>query len=123
LNDDQRDTEGPVRALLCIGLGAHFFDAEPAVQQQLFEGIPKAFADLETRFGVKVLGSLDDDQLMVGVSQGWPWTAYVLADAPSHKAVAAVCNIIRETEVAGSKLWKFMRIEARVGRPLFFIDG
>lgn len=120
--EDYRDTGDAVRALLCIGIAQNFFDAEPEVQGRLFEAIPKAFGDLGGRFGVKVLGTLDDDELMVGPSEGWPWTAYVLLEAPDHKAVASICNLVRETEVAGSKLWRFMRIEARVGRPLFFAN-
>lgn len=120
--EDYRDTGGVVRALFCIGVRGNFFDAEPDVQRALFEGIPKAFADLEGRFGIKVLGSMDDDELVVGPSEGWPWTAYILAEAPNHGAVAAVCNILREAEIGDAKLWKFMRIEARVGRPLFFVD-
>jgi hypothetical protein len=31
-----------------------------------------------------------------------------------------VCNLVREGEVAGARLWKYLKIEARVGRPLFF---
>jgi hypothetical protein len=34
-----------------------------------------------------------------------------------------VCNIVRETEAAGARLWKYLRVEARVGRPLFFANG
>ena len=43
-----------------------------------------------------------------------------ISTAPSLEAVAAVCNIVRESEVAGFRLWRYLRIEARVGRPLFF---
>ncbi|MBA2474969.1 MAG: hypothetical protein H0V40_09550 [Actinobacteria bacterium] len=63
---------------------------------------------------------MDDDRLMVGSSATWPWTCYILADAPSLEAVAAVCNVVREAEVDGARLWRYLRIEARVGRPLFF---
>lgn len=121
--EDYRDTKGVVRALFCIGIRGPFFEAEPSVQRQLIENLSEAFADLEHRFGVRVLGAMDDDELMVGPSETWPWTAYILAEAPDHRAVAAVCNIVRETEIGDSKLWKFMRIEARVGRPLFFVDA
>ncbi len=65
---------------------------------------------------------MDDDELMVGPSATWPWTAYVLADAPNLDAVTAVCNVLRETEVRGARLWKYMKVEARVGRRLFFAN-
>jgi hypothetical protein len=44
----------------------------------------------------------------------------VLADAERLENVAAVCNLFRTTPVGdcGSKLWKYCKIEARVGREL-----
>lgn len=116
-----REKEGrDLRVLFCIGVTQSFFDEGTAKIGPVIEGISSAFADLGGRFGVRVLGTLDDDELMVGSSTTWPWTAYILADAPSLEAVTSVCNLVREAEVAGSRLWKYLRIEARVGRPLFF---
>ena len=109
-----------LRVLFCIGVTQSFFDEDPARVPPIVEGITQAFSDLGARFGVKVLGTIDDDELMVGSSASWPWTAYILADAPSLEAVAAVCNLVRESEVGGFRLWRYLRIEARVGRPLFF---
>ena len=83
-------------------------------------GIAEAFDDLGGRFGVTVLGTMDDDELMVGASETWPWTCYVLADVPDLDTVTQICNLVRESEVAGARLWKYLRVEARVGRPLFF---
>jgi hypothetical protein len=57
---------------------------------------------------------------MVGPSFTWPWTTYILADAPDLKAVTGVCDIMRSTRIGEDRLWRFMRIEARVGRRLFF---
>ena len=116
-----RETErAALRVLFCIGVTQTFFDEEPGRVRPIVEGITAAFADLGGRFGVRVLGTMDDDELMVGASTTWPWTCYILADAPSLEAVTSVCNLVRESEVAGSRLWRYLRIEARVGRPLFF---
>jgi hypothetical protein len=112
----QRD----LRVLFCFGVSQSFFEEDAARVPELAGTIAKAFEDLSGRFGLRVLGTLDDDELMVGPSAVWPWTAYILADAPSLDAVTAVCNVLRETEVGGGKLWKYLRVEARVGRPLFF---
>ena len=38
--------------------------------------------------GVRVLGNLDDDQIMVGPSVAFPWTTYVLADVPDIELYA-----------------------------------
>jgi hypothetical protein len=119
-SESYRDTGETLRVLFCLGIAQNFFDAEPDTQKQLIQDIPAAFADLGGRFGIKVLGTMDDDELMVGPSEGWPWTAYILADAPNLAAVTGVCNLVRESEAAGRRLWSYMRIEARVGRALFF---
>jgi hypothetical protein len=119
-----REKEGTaLRVLFCFGVTQSFFDADPAEVPAIVKAIDEAYADLRGRFGVEVLGTLDDDELMVGASPGWPWTAYVLADVPDLETVAKVTNILRESEVGGSRLWKYLRIEARVGRPLFFANS
>jgi hypothetical protein len=111
---------GGLRVLFCLGVMPEFFGAAGETQAALLQGIPAAFEDLGGRFGITVLGTMDDDELMVGPSANWPWTAYILADAPDLDAVIAVCNILRETRIGEDRLWKYMRIEARVGRRLFF---
>jgi hypothetical protein len=67
---------------------------------------------------VTVLGTLDDDETMVGTSpNGWPWTFYILADVPDRATVVAACNLFR-TILGEHRLWKYMRVEARIGREL-----
>jgi hypothetical protein len=109
-----------LRVLFCIGVSQTFFEEDPARLPELITAIKDAFDDLHGRFGIDVLGTIDDDELMVGPSPNWPWTAYILADAPSLDAVVAVCNLVREATVGSHRLWRYMRIEARVGRQLFF---
>jgi hypothetical protein len=112
-----------LRVLFCFGVTQSFFDEEPRRVGEIAGAITKAFDDLGGRFGLTVLGTMDDDELMVGNSSSWPWTCYILADAPDLEAVAKVCNVLREAEVGGSRLWKYLKVEARVGRPLFFGNG
>ena len=109
-----------LRVLFCFGVAQTFFEEESARLPEILEPLTQAFADLDERFGLKVLGTFDDDQLMVGPSPDWPWTAYILADAPDYETVVAVCNIVRETPVGGHRLWRYLRVEARIGRRLFF---
>jgi hypothetical protein len=112
--------EGGLRVLFCLGVLPEFFSAGGETQAALLSGIPAAFEDLSGRFGLTVLGTMDDDELMVGPSHAWPWTAYILADAPNLDAVIGVCDLVRSTRIGEDRLWRFMRIEARVGRRLFF---
>ena len=121
MSESYRETGSKgLRVLFCIGVMPAFFEQEPARIGPIAAAITAAFDDLGGRFGLTVLGTMDDDELMVGSSATWPWTCYILADVPSLEAVAAVCNVVRETEADGSRLWRYLRIEARVGRPLFF---
>jgi hypothetical protein len=118
---DYRTRSGDkLRVLFCIGVAQTFFEEEETRLPELLPAIKTAFDDLNGRFGIEVLGTMDDDELMVGASANWPWTAYILADAPDLAAVTAVCNLVRETSVGEHRLWRYLRIEARVGRELFF---
>ena len=121
MGESYREKESrTLRVLFCFGVTQSFFEEEPARVGEIAQGIVAAFDDLAGRFGIRVLGTMDDDELMVGASVVWPWTAYILADCPDLEAVTRVTNLLRESEAAGSRLWKYLRVEARVGRPLFF---
>jgi hypothetical protein len=111
-----------MRVLFAFGLTQSFFTEDRSRIPAIMESLKREFGDLEGRFGVRVLGTLDDDETMVGATGSWPWTCYVLAEAPDRNAVAAVCNLLREVEVGGVRLWKYLKVEARVGRPLFFAE-
>src|SRR5919199_5241130 len=116
-----REKEGqPLRVLFCIGVQQSFFEEEGARVAPIVQAIQAAFADLGGRFGLKVLGTMDDDELMVGSSPSWPWTCYILADAPDLDAVTKVCNLVRESEAEGSRLWRYLRVQARGGGAPFF---
>ena len=109
-----------LRVLFCFAVTQSFFDEDPARMGEIVGGITEAFADLGGRFGLSVLGTMDDDELMVGSSTSWPWTCYILADAPDLASVTKVCNVLREAEAGGNRLWRYLKVEARIGRPLFF---
>lgn len=117
-----RESVRGTRALFAFGLTRDFFSEDRARIPAIMEALKTGFADLESRFGVRVLGTLDDDELMVGATETWPWTCYVLAELPDREAAAKVCNLLREIEVGDARLWKYLKIEARVGRPLFFAE-
>jgi hypothetical protein len=117
--DSYRD-ERTMRVLFCIGVQQSFFEEPAAGIGEIVAAIEAAFADLSGRFGLRVLGTMDDDEVMVGSSPGWPWTCYILADCPDYASVTKVCNVVRDGRVGEAGLWKYLKIEARIGRPLFF---
>lgn len=108
------------RALLCFGVTPAFYEAPAATRRAIFDALQSSYGDLRSRFGVNVLATLDDDRFMVGASPGWPWTCYMLVEIPDVDAVVSVCNILREATVGDDLLWKYLKVEARIGRELFF---
>jgi len=112
-------TKDGIRALFCIGLTQEFFSAEGSVKAEVGKTLVSAFGDLEKRFGVKVLGTFDDDLLQAGTTRGYPWLSYILADIPDLKAAIEVTNLMR-TPIGSVTLQKYLTIDTRLGHPLFF---
>jgi len=114
------ETPSPLRVLFVSRLTEAFYCADAATAAEVGQTIHDVFGGLPSRFGITVLGTLDDDRLAVGGSETSPWTGYILADVPELGTVIAICNLLRETWIGEDRLWKFMTIEARVGRPRYF---
>ena len=115
-----QDGPQPLRVLICFGVLQPMFDLEWDEAMPLLETIAGAFDDLAGRFGVTVIGTMDDDVVQCGPALTYPWTAYVLADAPDLDAVKKVCAVPLETNHGKHVLQRYLRIETRIGRPLFF---
>ena len=113
----------PLRVLFCIAVQQNFFDLPASEIGTVWQAFGKMMSDMSKLPGVTIIGTIDDDQIMVGTSpNGWPWTAYILADVPDLDTVTAACNLFRTTPVGEHLLWKFCRVEARVGRALEIPD-
>jgi hypothetical protein len=110
-----------LRVLLCLGNNQNFFNAPREEQLDVWHAFSSMWNAIHDLPDVKVLGNLDDDQSMVGPSYGYPWTTYLLADFPDLESVHAACNLVRTTPVDKDgvyKLWRYFKIEARIGREL-----
>ena len=111
-----------LRVLFCMEVTQRFFDSPKSAHPAIFDAFDRTRRDLEGRFGIRVLGTIDDDRIAVGPAIGRSWTSYILADVPDYESVVAFCNQFRTTAVGDSDelLWKYARVEARIGRPLAF---
>lgn len=105
----------PLRVLFCFKVTQTFFDLPQAAIPGVFQAFGGALANLPERFGIKLIGTLDDDVFDVGAVSGRP-TAYLLADVPDLETVGKVCNVFRTTPVGEHMLWRYGNIEARIGR-------
>lgn len=115
----------PIRTLLCIAVQQNFFDLPFDKIGVVWTGFATFMASVNKMEGVTVLGTLDDDETMVGAAPtGFPWTCYMMCDFPDRDAVKAACNLFRTIQVGeeNHRLWRYMRIEARMGRALQIPD-
>jgi hypothetical protein len=119
-------TGQPLRVLLCFGVNQNFFDLPSGgiSTGDVWKATVSLLDQLRTLSGLTYIGDIDDDAHMVGPSSGWPWTFYVLADADTAETVTAACNLLRTTPVGDgeARLWRFVKVEARTGRPLTVRD-
>lgn len=118
LDIDHITGEG-LRALFCIGITQEFFNEDRAKLKDIGAAIKEAFADLSGRFGVKVLGTFDDDLLHVGPQDGFPFISYILADVPDVPTAMKVANLMR-TPFKEGRLTRYLKVETRIGHKLFF---
>lgn len=115
-------SEQPLRTLFCVGNNQNFFDLPKADIQPVWVATMEFLSSLNHLPGVDIIGTFDDDSHMVGPSDGWPWTFYVLADVKDQPTVKEACNLLRTTMVGEYALWKYFKIEARMGRELVIRD-
>jgi len=71
--------------------------------------------------GAKVLATIDDDLFMVGEPGSPDFTWYLIFEVPSLAVLAAMIQCVRKN-VDGVRLDKYIRIEARQGRPFFLLE-
>tara|TARA_R110001606_G_scaffold89822_1_gene201447 strand:+ start:9888 stop:10250 length:363 start_codon:yes stop_codon:yes gene_type:complete len=110
----------PLRVLFCMGINQNFMDAAREEQLDVWAAFGAMWNGIHDMDGVDVIGNMDDDQSMVGPSAGYPWTTYLLADVKDYDIVVACCNLLRTTAVGDTpyKLWRYVKIESRIGREL-----
>lgn len=109
-----------LRVLFCIGVNQNFMDATQEEMGDVWQAFSSMLKNIATLPGVNVLAIMDDDRIQVGPSTSAPWTAYIMADVPEYDTVVKACDFFRSTPVGDGnfKLWKYCKVEARIGREL-----
>lgn len=111
--------KAPLRVLFCGAVLQNFFDLPSAEIGKVWKATGELLRGIRDLPGATIIGTIDDDQTMVGTSPtGFPWTFYILADMPDRDSVVAACNLLRTIEIGEHRLWRYVRIEARIGREL-----
>ena len=119
-------TKEPLRVLFCLGINQNFFDLpkDGVGTADVWTATVALTDGIKALPGVTFIGDIDDDSHQVGPSDGWPWTCYLLCDVDTQETVKQACNFLRTIQVGDSdhKLWKYAKIEARIGRPLIPLE-
>jgi hypothetical protein len=72
--------------------------------------------------GARVVGTLDDDLFMVGEPGSPRFTFYLLFDIDDPQILVDMIQRIR-VPVDGIRMDRYVRFEARIGRPFFLLEG
>jgi hypothetical protein len=68
--------------------------------------------------GAELVGSFDDDLFATGQPLSLPYSIYILVDVDDLAVIVRMTHALRTSELGA-----MIRLEARIGRPLFLLDG
>ncbi|MBN9063317.1 MAG: hypothetical protein BGP06_07905 [Rhizobiales bacterium 65-9] len=112
----------PYRAILLGAATNGWFEASDEERREKVLPRFRQMIDEWKGMGAKVLATLDDDLFMVGQPGAPDFTWYLIFEIPSLEALAAMIQCLRKT-VDGVRLDRYIRIEARLGRPFFLLES
>lgn len=108
----------PYRVMLCGAPLESFFSASEEEKGDRF--MPRFVAVLAEweAIGARVVASFCDDVLMVAPPGTVDFSWYLIFEVDDLDVVAAMINAVR-TKVDGVRLDRYVRFEARIGRPFW----
>ncbi len=109
--------EPPYRVLVLVASTSGWYNAsseERATALDLFAGLLERAAAA----GARLVGSFDDDLFATGQPQSLPYSIYALYDVDDLAVMVRMVHELRTSE-----LGNMLRLELRVGRPLFLLDN
>jgi chlorite dismutase len=111
----------PHRVLLLGAATRGWYEADDDTRREQilprFQTMMQEWRDL----GARVLATLDDDLFMVGSPGTSDFTWYLMLELDDLASLTALIQRIRET-VDGVRMDKYVRFEARIGRPFFLLE-
>jgi hypothetical protein len=110
------DFDPPYRVLVLIASTDGWYEATPTDRDVATDELGRFLREAEQQ-GARLLASFDDDLFLTGQPAPLPYTIFVLYDVDDLDVVIQLVHRLRT-----STLSRFLRLEARVGRPLFVLD-
>ena len=106
----------PYRVMLLMAATDGWFDADPSEREVATDELSRLLRETEER-GARLLASFDDDLFLSGQPAPLPYTIHILYDVDDLALVVDLVHRLRTSDLA-----RFLRLEARIGRPLFVLD-
>ena len=111
----------PLRVILLGASTDGWYQASAEARREQVLPAMQALFNEWLEMGAKPLATVDDDLFMVGSPGSPDFTWYLIYDVPSAEILAAMIHRVR-TDRDGVRLDRYMRLEARMGRPFFLIE-
>ena len=109
------DFDPPYRVLVLIASTDGWYAATPTERDVATDELGSILNEAQSQ-GARLVASFDDDLFLTGQPAPLPYTIFVLYDVDDLSVVVRLVHRLRTSHVA-----KYLRLEARVGRPLFVL--
>jgi chlorite dismutase len=106
----------PYRVLVLVAATDGWYEADASERWRILDEFGDLLGEM-TRRGARLVGSFDDDLFLTGQPAPLPYTIFLLYDVDDLDAVVQLVHALRS-----SRLARFLRLEARIGRMLFLLD-
>ena len=112
----------PYRVILLGAATNGWFEASDDERREKVLPRFKEMIEEWREMGANVLATIDDDLFMVGQPGAPDFTWYLIFEIPSLEVLSAMIHCVRRTS-NGVRLDRYIRIEGRIGRPFFLLEG
>jgi hypothetical protein len=111
----------PKRAILLGAMTAAWYDiTADDERKRVIDRFRKLMEEWQ-QLGARVASTLDDDLFMVGEPTAARFTFYLMFDVTNPQIVVEMIQRTREP-ADGIRMDRYVRFEARVGRPFFLLE-
>ena len=111
------DFDPPYRVLVLVAATDGWYGASREEREAATDELGAILREAEDG-GARMLASFDDDLVLTGQPAPLPYTIFVLYDVDDLAVVVRLVHRLRTSVVA-----RYLRLEARVGRPLFVLEN
>lgn len=107
----------PFRVLLLAASTEGWYQSSTNERSEALDQFAELLSEARER-GARLVGSFDDDLFATGQPLSLPYSIYAIYDVDDLAPIVALTH-----EVRSSELGRMLRLEARIGRPLFLLDN